>query len=63
MLVDAYDVSAEDVRNVRAVYGRFDAAVKVTSYGSITTPAREAAASIGASVFTLKELMGRLRKP
>lgn len=63
VLVDAYDVSAEDVRNVRAVYGQFDAAVKVTGYGSITTAARDAAASIGASVFTLKELMGRLRKP
>jgi hypothetical protein len=62
VLVDAYDVSAEDVRNVRAIYGQFDAAVKITGYGSITTAAREAAASIGASVFTLKELMGRLRK-
>lgn len=63
VLVDAYDVSAEDVRNARATYGQFDAAVKMTSYGSITTAAREAAASMGASAFTLKELMGRLRRP
>lgn len=32
VLVDVYDVSAEDIRHVRDLYGRFDAAVKITSY-------------------------------
>ncbi len=63
VLVDAYDMSAEDIRNVRDLYGQFDAAVKMTSYGSITTAAKDAARSMGAEAFKLKELMGRLNKP
>jgi hypothetical protein len=63
VLVDAYDMSAEDIRNVRDLYGQFDAAVKMTSYGSVTTAARDAARSMGAEAFKLKELMGRLNKP
>jgi hypothetical protein len=63
VLVDAYDVSAEDIRHARNLYGRFDAAVKMTSYGSITTAAREAADTIGAGVFKFGELLGRLNKP
>lgn len=62
VLVEAYDVSAEDIRNARELYGRFDAAVKTTSYGSITTAARKAAESMGAKVFKFGELMGRLKK-
>jgi hypothetical protein len=63
VLVDSYDMSAEDVRNVRDLYGRFDAAVKMTSYGSVTTAAKEAADSMGANAFKLRELMGRLNRP
>jgi hypothetical protein len=63
VLVDAYDVSAEDIRRVRDLYGKFDAAVKMTSYGSITTASREAADSIGAGVFKFGEFLGRLNKP
>lgn len=62
-LVDAYDMSAEDIRRARELYGRFDAAVKISSYGSITTAAHAAAASMGAEAFTFKALMGRLNKP
>jgi hypothetical protein len=63
VLVEAYDMSAEDIRNARDRYGMFDAALKMTSYGSITTAANQAAESIGAEALTLKELMGRLNKP
>ncbi len=31
VLVDAYDVSAEDIRHARDLYGRFDAVAKMTS--------------------------------
>lgn len=62
-LVDAYDVSAEDIRHTRALYDEFDAAVKMTSYGSITTAAHEAARSMNAEVFKFGELLGRLNRP
>jgi len=59
-LVDAYNMSAEDVRNARETYGHFDIALKMTSYGSVTNSAREAAESIGAEALTLREAMRRL---
>lgn len=62
VLVDAYDMSAEDVRNAHELYGSFDAALKMSSYGSVTSAAMEAAESMGAEAFKLKELMGRLNK-
>lgn len=62
VLVDAYDMSAEDIRHARDLYGKFDAALKMTSYGSVTTAAREAAESMGAEAFKFGELMGRLNK-
>ena len=62
VLVDAYDMSAEDVRLARESYGTFDAAVKISSYGSITTAASDAAKSMGAEAFKFGELMGRLNK-
>jgi hypothetical protein len=62
-LVDAYDMSAEDVRNTRDLYGKFDAAVKISSYGSITSAASDAAKMMGAETFTFGDLMGRLNKP
>jgi len=62
VLVDAYDMSSEDVRHARDVYGRYDAAVKMTSYGSVTISAREAAESMGAGAFKFGELMGRLNR-
>jgi hypothetical protein len=61
-LVDGYHVSAEDVRNARDRYGRFDLAVKMTSYGSVTRQAEAAAESMGAEALTLKGLMRRLAK-
>ena len=63
VLVDAYDLSAEDIRNSRKIYGKFDAAVKMSSYGSITTAALEAAESIGAEAFKFGDLLRRLNKP
>jgi hypothetical protein len=47
-LVDAYDISAEDVRHACDLYGAFDVAVKMNSHGSVTGAAERAAASMGA---------------
>jgi hypothetical protein len=63
VLIDAYDMSAEDVRNARAVYGKFDGAVKMSSYGSITTAASEAAEAIGTEALKFGDLLRRLNKP
>ena len=45
VLVDAYDMSAEDVRHACNLYGAFDVAVKINSHGSATGAAEVAAAS------------------
>lgn len=60
-VIDAYNMSAEDVRNARARLGHFDVVVKSSSYGSITSQAQTAASSMGAEVLTFRNLMGRLR--
>lgn len=61
-VIEAYNMSAEDVRNARAQLGAFDIIVKSSSYGSVTTNASEAARSMGAEALTFKELMVRLAK-
>lgn len=61
-VIEAYNMSAEDVRNARAQLGAFDIVVKSSSYGSVTTNASEAARSMGAEALTFKELMVRLAK-
>jgi len=61
-VIDAYNMSAEDVRNARTRVGEFDIVVKNTSYGSITQQAEAAAASMGAQALTFKELMRRLAR-
>jgi hypothetical protein len=48
VLVDPYDMSAEDVRHACNLYGTFDVAVKMNSQGSVTGAAEMAAASMGA---------------
>ena len=63
VLVDAYDMSAEDVRLARKTYGEFDGALKMSSYGSVTSKATEAAESMGAEAFKWGELLGRLNRP
>lgn len=59
-LVDAYNMSAEDVRATRSKYGTFDIALKMSSYGGITSAAKQAAASMGAEALMFRELMRRL---
>ncbi|MCG7637726.1 MULTISPECIES: hypothetical protein [unclassified Alteromonas] len=61
-VIDAYNMSAEDVRNSRTRIGDFDIVVKSTSYGSITPQAEAAAESLGAEALTFKELMQRLAR-
>ena len=61
-VINAYNMSAEDVRNAKDRFGHFDIVVKSTSYGSITTQAEAAAESMGAQALGLGELMRRLAK-
>lgn len=59
-VIDAYNMSAEDVRNARDRVGRFDVVVKSSSYGSITAPAQAAAMDMGAQALSFRDLMKRL---
>lgn len=59
-VVDAYNMSAEDVRNAKNQFGHFDIVVKQSSHGSITPQADAAAKSMGAEALTFGELLRRL---
>lgn len=59
-VIDAYNMSAEDVRNARTRLGHFDVVVKASSYGSITEQADSAAKSMGAQALKFGELMQHL---
>lgn len=61
-LIDAYNMSAEDVRTARSKYGLFDIALKTSSYGGVTSAAREAAMSMDAEALMFRELMRRLEQ-
>jgi hypothetical protein len=61
-VIEAYNMSAEDVRDARARFGHFDVVVKSTSYGSVTDEAVAAARTMGAQALTFGQLMGRLNK-
>ena len=63
VLIDAYEMSAEHLRNAYNRYGQFDVAYKTNSYGGITTAATEAANSLGVGAYMLKQLIARLYKP
>lgn len=56
-VIDAYNMSAEDVRNAKNRIGYFDIVVKSTSYGSITAQAESAATSMGAKALTYRDLL------
>lgn len=59
-VIDAYNMSAENVRNARDRVGHFDVIVKSSSYGSITGPAQVAAMDMGAQALSFRDLMKRL---
>lgn len=61
-LIDAYNLSAEDVRHARTQYGAFDIALKMSSYGSVTSAAQEAARSMGSEAIMFRDIMGRLAR-
>jgi hypothetical protein len=61
-VIDAYNMSAEDVRNAKDRFGNFDIVVKSSSHGSITHQADAAANSMGAEALTFGQLMGWLAK-
>lgn len=61
-VIDAYNMSAEDVRNARDQFGHFDVVVKSSSHGSITHQADVAANSMNAEALTFGQLMQRLAK-
>ena len=59
-LINAYNMSAEDVRSAWAKYGAFDVALKMSSYGGVTSAANQAAESMGAEAMMFRDLMRRL---
>lgn len=59
-VIDSYNMSAEDVRNAKSLFGHFDVVVKSSSHGSITDQAEAAAKTMGAQALTFKGLMGWL---
>ena len=61
-VIDAYNMSAEDVRNARKRVGPFDVVVKSTSYGSVSDQAESAARSMGAQALMFGGLMSWLWK-
>lgn len=61
-VIEAYNMSAEDVRNARTRVGHFDVVVKSSSYGSITEQAEAAAQSMGAQALTFGGLLQRLAR-
>lgn len=61
-VIEAYNMSAEDVRNARARFGHFDVVVKSSSYGSVTNEAVATARTMSAQAVTFAQLMGRLNK-
>jgi len=61
-VIEAYNMSAEDVRNAKMRIGHFDVVVKSSSYGSITEQAEAAAQSMGAQALTFGGLMKRLAR-
>ena len=61
-VVDAYNLSAEDVRHAKERFGDFDIVVKSSSHGSITHQADEAAQTMGVEALTFGGLMRRLAK-
>lgn len=61
-VIDAYEMSAEHVRNCREKFGHFDIGVKQTSYGRVASSAYQAAESMEAEVMMWSELLKRLRR-
>ena len=61
-VIDAYNMSAEDVRDAKTRFGHFDIVVKSSSHGSITHQAETAAKSMAAEALTFREMMRRLAK-
>lgn len=61
-LISAYNMSAEDVRSARDRFGNFDVALKMSSYGSVTSAAEDAASSFSAVALVLRDLMKYLAK-
>lgn len=61
-VIDAYNMSAEDVRNAKSRVGDFDVVVKSSSYGSISEQAAAAAETMGAQALKFGELMRYLAR-
>lgn len=61
-MINAYNMSSEDLRDAKSRFGYFNIGVKVSSYGGITSSALRAAESMDIEALTFRELMGRLHK-
>ncbi len=62
VLINEYEVTADHVRTAQSRYGDFDAVLITNGYGTATTNAKNAAASMGAEVFKIGELFSRLHR-
>ncbi len=62
VLVNSYELSAEEVRNATNKYGKFDIILKTNPNGSPTTNAYLAAKEVGADIFLWSELLSRLNR-
>lgn len=61
-IIESYNMSAEDIRTAKRLYGHFDIALKSTSYGGITSNAITAAASMEAEALMFGQVLAHLAK-
>jgi hypothetical protein len=62
VLINSYELSAEEVRNATNKYGKFDIILKTNPNGSPTTNAYLAAKEVDADIFLWSELLSRLNR-
>jgi hypothetical protein len=62
VLLNEYELSADHVRTARDRYGTLNAILKTNPNGRITEAAIAAANSMGASIYTWGQLLGRLNR-
>ena len=63
VLLYEYELTAERVRQARALYGTFSMIARTNPNGGPTKNAREVAASLGAEILQWGEFLGLLNKP
>ena len=62
MLLNEYDLTADNVRNARDRYGGFSDILMTNPNGRATSAAEQAAESMGAQIYKWGEFLGRLNR-